>query len=268
MNKIKLAIHGAGGRMGRRLVALSDADPRFDLVGAVDRPDHPQIGHDAGRLAGAGDIGLALSGQLPAAADVVIDFSMPQACAEVTDWCRQHGVSLVAATTGLSTEQKHVLGEAAEKIPVLWAPNMSLAVNLTMQLAATAAEILHQVAGDTDVEIVERHHRYKEDAPSGTALWFGEMIAAKMGQRHHRHGRHGQVGSRPADEIGYHALRVGDNPGEHTIVFGMLGETIELTVKATSRDCYAIGALEAAAYLADKLPGLYSIADVLGTGCR
>ncbi len=252
--------------MGRRLVALADADPRFELVGAVDRPDHPQIGHDAGRLAGAGDIGLPLSSVLPEAADVVIDFSTPEACESVTQWCRKHGVALVAATTGLTQEQKHELGMAAEKIPVLWAPNMSLAVNLTLQLALTAAETLQRVEGDVDVEIIERHHRFKEDAPSGTALWFGDTIAAKMGQKHHRHGRHGRIGPRPSDEIGYHSLRVGDNPGEHTIVFGMLGETVELCVKATGRDCYAIGALEAASYIANKLPGLYSIADVLGTG--
>ena len=269
MNRVRLAIHGAAGRMGRRLVALADADPRFELVGAVDRADHPQIGHDAGRLAGAGDIGLPLSSQLPDSAQVVIDFSTPEACEVVTQWCREHQVALVAATTGLSDQQKHVLGEAAHEIPVLWAPNMSLAVNLTMQLALMAADVLHRIEGDVDVEVIERHHRYKEDAPSGTALWFGEAIAAKMGQQHHRHGRHGRIGRRPADEIGYHSLRVGDNPGEHTIVFGMLGETVELTVKATSRDCYAVGALEAAAYLASKPPGHYSINDVLGlNGCR
>ena len=268
MNEIKLAIHGAAGRMGRRLVALGDADPRFELVGAIDHPDHPQIGHDAGRLAGAGDIGVPLSSAFPDAVDVVIDFSVPEACAAVTEACRKQGVALVAATTGLSDEHKHQLGEAAERIPVLWAPNMSLAVNLTLQLAASAAESLAKVDGGVDVEIMERHHRYKEDAPSGTAIWFGEVIGGRMGLTKHLHGRHGRVGERSRDEIGYHALRVGDNPGEHTIVFGMLGESIELSVRATSRDAYALGALEAAAFLAGKLPSLYGMADVLGIGCK
>ena len=141
---------------------------------------------------------------------------------------------------------------------------MSMAVNLTMKLAQVAADILKDNATGTDVEIIERHHRFKKDAPSGTALHFGEIIANIMGQTQHTHGRKGIVGERPRDEIGYHALRVGDNPGEHTIVFGLLGETIELTVRATNRDCYALGALAAAKFLASQPPGLYGMSDVLG----
>jgi len=138
---------------------------------------------------------------------------------------------------------------------------MSLAVNLTMKLAETAARALKDK--DADVEILERHHRFKEDAPSGTALKFGRIIADVMGQTAHRHGRQGRPGKRPHDEIGYHAIRVGDNPGEHTIVFAMLGEMLELTVRATNRDCYALGALAAAKFLVGKPPGMYAIADVL-----
>ena len=141
---------------------------------------------------------------------------------------------------------------------------MSLAVNLSMKLATIAAEALRDCPGGADVEILERHHRFKQDAPSGTALRFGELIAEPWGSRGRSHGRQGQVGQRPHDEIGYHAIRVGDNPGEHTIIFGMLGESIELTVNATNRDCYAVGALQAAKFLVGRPPGIYTMVDVLG----
>jgi 4-hydroxy-tetrahydrodipicolinate reductase len=170
------------------------------------------------------------------------------------------------ATTGLSEEQRQELRKAAESIPIVWSPSMSVTVNLAMKLAERAALTLKEAAGGVDVEIIERHHRMKEDAPSGTALKFGEIIAGAMGQSVHRHGREGQVGKRPANEIGYHAVRTGDNPGEHTIIFGLLGETLEVTVKASNRDCYAAGALAAAKFLVGKQPGLYSMSDVLGLG--
>jgi 4-hydroxy-tetrahydrodipicolinate reductase len=141
---------------------------------------------------------------------------------------------------------------------------MSTTVNLAMKLVATAASVLKDAASGVDVEIIERHHRMKEDSPSGTALKFGEIIAGIMRQTVHRHGREGQVGRRPPSEIGYHAVRTGDNPGEHTIVFGLLGETLEISVKASSRDCYALGALAAAKFVARQKPGLYSMYDVLG----
>jgi 4-hydroxy-tetrahydrodipicolinate reductase len=140
---------------------------------------------------------------------------------------------------------------------------MSLAVNLVMKLASMAAETLHRCGADADVEIIERHHHFKEDAPSGTALRFGEIIAAIMGQSSHVHGRQGRPGPRKPTEIGYHALRTGDNPGEHTIVFGLAGETIELTVRATNRDCYALGALSAARFVCQQPPGMYSMLDVM-----
>jgi 4-hydroxy-tetrahydrodipicolinate reductase len=144
------------------------------------------------------------------------------------------------------------------------APNMSLGVNLTMTLARLAARVLKNVPGGVDVEIVERHHRFKEDAPSGTALKFGEIIAEEMGQTEHVHGRHGRPGVRPRGEIGYHALRTGDNVGEHTIVFGLIGETIDLVVRGQTRDSYAYGALMAARFLATQRAGLYTMSDVLG----
>jgi 4-hydroxy-tetrahydrodipicolinate reductase len=207
-------------------------------------------------------VGTALSSRLDAEVDVLVDFSLPAAAAAVTETCLEKGIPLVCATTGLDERQAAKLQAAAEKIPVLWAPNMSLAVNLAMKLTRLAAESLKEQ--DADVEILERHHRFKLDAPSGTALRFGRIIADVMGQNAHRHGRQGRPGARPHGEIGYHAIRVGDNPGEHTIVFAMLGEMIELTVRATSRDCYALGALAAAKFLVGKPPGTYAISDVLG----
>jgi 4-hydroxy-tetrahydrodipicolinate reductase len=248
--------------MGQRLVALGAADAALEIAAALERPDHPRLGEDAGVVAGIPAIGVPLSAKLGQAVDVAIDFSTPQAIDSVVAACLQQATPLVVATTGLDETQIERLQAAAARIPIVWAPNMSLAVNLTMKLVEMAARAL--VDQNVDVEIVERHHRFKEDSPSGTALNFGRMIAGVMGQTVHRHGREGRPGARPHHEIGYHAIRVGDNPGEHTIVFGMLGETIELSVRATNRDCYAAGALAAAKFLVSRPAGLYGMNDVLG----
>jgi 4-hydroxy-tetrahydrodipicolinate reductase len=261
---LRIAIHGAAGRMGQRLVAVGAADREVTLVAAVDRADHPCLGQDAGLLAGAGAIGVPLAAELSGAPQVVIDFSVPAAAMKILDVCLRQQIPLVLATTGFDADQKKTIHAAAQKIPLLWAPSMSLAVNLTMKLSEMAARVLRD--RDADVEIIERHHRFKEDAPSGTALKFGQIIAEAMGQTVHRHGREGRPGKRPHGEIGYHAVRVGDNPGEHTIIFGLLGETIELSVRASNRDCYAVGAFAAAKFLAGKPAGLYSMNDVLGIG--
>ena len=259
---LRIAIHGAAGRMGRRLVALAAADPQLSIAAAIDAPDHPRLGEDAGTVAGVEPIGVPLGTSLDADVDVVVDFSLPVAGEKIIDLCRQKKIPLVSATTGFDESQTENLRAAAEEIPLLWSPNMSLAVNLTMKLTEMAAHALKD--RDADVEIIERHHRFKEDSPSGTALKFGRIIAAEMGQTEHRHGREGRSGKRPHHEIGYHAVRIGDNPGEHAILFGMLGETIELSVRATNRDCYAAGALAAVKFLAGKKPGMYDMNDVLG----
>lgn len=261
---IKLAIHGAAGRMGKRLIALGSEDPALQLVAAVEHPAHPQLGNDAGVLAGVSAVGLPLVGQWPAGIEVAIDFSVPAGCEAAVAHCQAQSIPLVVATTGLSPAQVAAVRAAAERIPICWAPSMSLAVNLTMKLAQQAAAVLKNVPQGTDVEIIERHHRFKEDAPSGTALKFGELIAEAMGLSQHVHGRSGQCGARTRDEIGYHAVRTGDDPGQHTIVFGMLGETLELRVAASNRDCYAQGALAAAKFLVDRPAGLYNMFDVLG----
>jgi 4-hydroxy-tetrahydrodipicolinate reductase len=250
--------------MGQRLVALAAAQQGLQITGALEAPSHPRFGQDAGVIAGVGQLGVAIGSELPQAADVVIDFSVPQAAVAIAQMCQARRLPLVVATTGFSPQQQESLRTAAASIPLLWSPNMSLATNLLLKLTGIAATALRDHPTGADVEIIERHHRFKEDAPSGTALKFGQIVAAAMGQAHHRHGRQGQTGARPHDEIGYHAVRTGDNPGEHTIIFGLLGETIELTVKASSRDCYALGALAAARFLHGKPAGLYGMADVLG----
>lgn len=262
MNPVTVAIHGAGGRMGQRLVAVGSADSQIHILCAMDSERHPRLGQDVGEIAGVGAIGVSLSDTLSKPVDVVIDFSSPQAVDRLLDECLKRKSALVLATTGLSEEQVKRVNQAAETLPILWSPNTGLAVNVVMKLVQLAAKSL--AGRDVDVEILERHHRYKVDAPSGTALKLGEIIAAEMGQTKHQHGRHGIVGERPRNEIGYHAIRVGDNPGEHTIVFALPGELLEVTVRVTNRDCYALGAMAAAKFLVGKAPGLYTMFDVLG----
>jgi 4-hydroxy-tetrahydrodipicolinate reductase len=259
-----IAIHGAAGRMGKRLIALASNEPQLQVVAALESASHSALGQDAGVIAGIGDTGILLTALLPENVGVAIDFSIPEAAMTLLGQCVETGTSLVLATTGFSLEQQEAIRRATERIPIVWAPSMSAAVNLTMKLTEVAAQALQNLPSGVDVEIIERHHRFKEDAPSGTALRFGQIIADQMGQTKQTHGREGRPGQRSRDEIGYHAIRTGDNPGEHTIVFGMLGETIELRVAATGRDCYAQGALLAAKWLAEKPTGLYDMNDVLG----
>lgn len=264
MAAVRVAIHGAAGRMGQRLIALAASDPGLKVAAALESPQHPRLGQDAGAVAGIGEIGVPLEHLLEREVDVVIDFSVPQATAAILETCVTKRLPLVVATTGLEPKQVDRLREVSNLIPLVWSPSMSLAVNLAMKLSAMAGAALKDHPSGADVEIIERHHRYKEDAPSGTALKFGQILADVMGLPESRHGRSGRPGPRPHGEIGYHAVRVGDNPGEHTIIFGLLGETLEITVRATNRDCYAHGALAAAKFLAGKPAGLYSIGDVLG----
>jgi 4-hydroxy-tetrahydrodipicolinate reductase len=261
---ISLAIHGAAGRMGRRLIALAGQDASLAVGAAIDAPQSPHLGQDSGQLAGVAANGIVLSSEWPSGIEAAIDFSSPQGCESALAHCLQAKIPLVVATTGLTADQIARVKSAAANIPVCYAPNMSLAVNLTMKLVEQAARALRSVPSGVDVEIIERHHRFKEDSPSGTALKFGQIVAEQMGLTQHVHGREGQVGARTRHEVGYHAVRTGDDPGQHTIIFGMLGETIELRVAASNRDCYAAGALAAAKFLAKQPAGLYNMFDVLG----
>jgi 4-hydroxy-tetrahydrodipicolinate reductase len=261
---IHVAIHGAAGRMGQRLIALAHADSQLHVAAALESAGCPLLGQDAGERAGVGTIGIPYTAELVDRVDVVIDFSSPEGAVELSQRCAERRIPLVEATTGLSESQLNAIKEAAQETAIVQSPSMSLAVNLAMKLVGQAAHALRNLPGGVDVEIVERHHRFKEDAPSGTALKFGRIVAEEMGQTEHRHGRQGQTGKRPQSEIGYHALRTGDNVGEHQIVFGMLGETLEVYVRGHTRDSYAYGALAAAKFVTGKPAGLYSMEDVLG----
>ena len=271
-------VHGAGGRMGRRVLDLAMQSANIEVVGGIDRPGHPDLGRDLGTLAGREASTVALTSTWPEAidaADVVIDFSLPTAVPGCIQWCQDNAVPLVVATTGLGQTATRALNQLAELVPVVYAPSMSPAVNLCMRQAVQITRSLCQSMGDVDVEILERHHRFKADAPSGTALRFGELIAEAMTEVtgrevEHVHGRHGETGQRPRHQIGYHAIRTADDPGQHTILWGMMGETIELRVAASSRDGYAAGAIAAAKFVRGGPegsaidPGLYDMFDVLG----
>jgi 4-hydroxy-tetrahydrodipicolinate reductase len=262
--KTLVAVNGVCGRMGQRIVQLAHEDKALILAAALDAPGHPQQGRDIGDVVGLGKIGVLVGSFVPheQRIDVVIDFSMPEGTMAVLPLCLQRRIPLVVATTGHTPAQKREIEAAAHQTAILMAPNMSLAVNVLLQLVRQAATLLKE--GNFDVEILERHHRFKKDSPSGTALQLAKVVQEAMGQTEVRHGREGLVGERPAHEIGVHAIRVGDNVGEHTIIFSTLGETLELTHRAHARDCYARGALQAAKYLATRPPGRYSMADVLG----
>jgi len=262
--KTKIAINGACGRMGQRLIAMAKDDAALHIVAAIDWAKHPNIGKDAGDLAGVGPIGIPVTGTLPLNVDpeVVIDFSMPGGTMSILSTCIGRKTPLVIATTGHTPEQRVEIEAAAHQTAILYTANFSLVVNVLFKLVKDAATILD--GKGFDVEIVERHHRFKKDSPSGTAGHFTTIVQQAMGQETVRHGREGLVGERPLNEIGVHAVRAGDNVGEHTIIFSTLGETMELVHKGYSRDSYAVGALTAAKFLAGKGAGRYSMADVLG----
>jgi 4-hydroxy-tetrahydrodipicolinate reductase len=261
---IKIGVNGAAGRMGQRITALTLIDDQLKLAAALESDSHPDTGRDAGLVCGHGACGVTIRSELEHKVDVMIDFSTPDGVESIVDTCETRHIPLVLATTGLSKKKRSIVDSAAQSIPILMAPSMSQAVNLMMKLVGDAARVLRDNTAGVDVEIIERHHRFKEDAPSGTALHFGKIVAENMGQSSHVHGREGRPGLRPQSEIGYHALRTGDNVGEHTIVFGMLGETIDLTVRGHTRDSYAYGALQAAKFLIGQGAGMHSMADVLG----
>lgn len=260
--QIKVGIHGAMGRMGRRLIQLIAEDPSLALAAALEHRGHPGLGEDAGTAAGAAPMGVPLADSVPAQqdVDVMIDFSMPVASMAIGAWCRERRVPLVVGTTGLEPEHRRELEAAGAGVPVLIAPNMSRAVNLLMKLVGEAARVLGTSA---DIDVIERHHRTKKDAPSGTALRLGEVAARGLAASATGPGPSGRAGVRPAGEIGMHALRVADCPGEHVVVFSLMGETLELGHRAINRDGFARGALEAAKFLAGKPPGLYTMEDVL-----
>ena len=268
--KSHILILGAAGRMGKMLTRYLQMGsvPGLKLTGAVDLWDAPDRGKDAGVAAGVAAAGVLIGTDLKdviGACDVVIDFSGHNGTTGNAPRVAEAGKGLVIGTTGLSTEERKVVETAAKRIPVVLASNMSLGMNLLFSLVEKAAATLKDKG--YDIEIIERHHRRKKDSPSGTAISLGEAAARGYAwdlKKVAVHGRDGLVGERPAQQIGFHAVRGGDIVGDHTVLFAADGECIELSHRATSREAFALGALRAAAWIGGRAPGLYSMRDVLG----
>jgi 4-hydroxy-tetrahydrodipicolinate reductase len=264
---MNVAIIGAAGRMGKHLIHAVCETNGLTLTGAVEQNGHPQLGMDAGLIAGAGDLGVPLTSDLDAAvaaADVLIDFTFPEVTLNNLAVCSRHGKMLVSGSTGFTPEQKQQAEVFAESIPVVLAPNMSVGVNACFKLLKEAAKIL---GDDFDVEVVELHHNKKKDSPSGTAVRMGEVVAESLGRDYNQvanYHREGMCGERTHAEIGMQTVRGGDIVGEHTVYFIGMGERIEISHRAMSREMFARGATRACTWLQGKSAGLYDMQDVLG----
>lgn len=264
---MKIAVSGAAGRMGKRILALGHDHPDIEISGALEGPANPALGSDAGENAGIGRLGIPITadvGEVLKECDVLVDFSAPAASIEHVKAAAAAGKAIVVGTTGFSEDQRRDLAQAGNRTRCLVAPNMSMGVNLLFSLAEKVARALGQ---EYDVEIIEAHHRMKKDAPSGTADKLAQVIASALGRDLKdagTYGRHGLVGERKPDEIGVMAVRGGDIVGEHTVMFITNGERIELTHRAHSRDAFAKGAVQAALWLVPRPNGLYDMQDVLG----
>jgi 4-hydroxy-tetrahydrodipicolinate reductase len=265
----RIAVVGAGGRMGRSLVEAAQAQGGVELAAAIDRAGGEAIGRDAGELAGIGALDVPVVGDLEKVAqdfDVLIDFTLPEATLAHAGICRRYGKRMVIGTTGFSAEQRAELDAIAEDIALVLAPNMSVGVNLCLKLLDTAARVL---GDEVDVEIIEAHHRHKVDAPSGTALRMGEVVAEALGRDLDEcavYGREGRTGARERKTIGFETIRAGDIVGEHTVMFAGLGERVEIVHKASSRMTFANGALRAAQWIMGRERGRYDMQDVLDLG--
>jgi len=262
--KPQLIVNAAGGRMGRRVLAMAVESELFDISAAVDIPQCTDMGKDAGIAAGIGQIGVAITSEYPETADVMIDFSLPEATDAVLDYCIGSNVALVLATTGLSDDQIARVKEAAKIIPIVYASNMSVGMNVLFAIVGKVAKMLGE---DYDIEITEAHHRFKKDAPSGTALSLAEEIAMATDRPYPGclvHGREGKEALREKATIGMHAIRAGDIIGRHSVIYGAPGETVTISHNAHTRDNFARGAVRAANWLTSKPAALYSMKNVLG----
>lgn len=264
---IKIAVTGAAGRMGKSLIEVIATADHLELAAAVVLPDSSLVGADAGEMAGVGKNGISVVGELHQVIDqfdVLIDFSAPESTLENIKQCIASGKAMVIGTTGFNDSQKQEFETLATQTPVCFASNYSTGVNLCFKLLDLAARI---VGEDSDIEIVEAHHRHKVDAPSGTALSMGKVVADALGRDLEKvsvYGREGQEGPRKSDTIGFATVRGGDVVGEHTVSFLADGERVEITHKASSRMAFSRGAVRAAAWLVDQPPGIYDMQDVLG----
>ena len=264
---IKVAIAGAAGRMGRELVeAITHSESDIAVSVATVRADDPALGVDVGLLAAGSALGVETVAELDSVLDnfdVLIDFTTPEATLQHLALCQQNRKAMVIGTTGFSELQHQRIANSGETIPIVFAPNMSIGVNLCFNLLEQAARVL---GDDVDIEIIEAHHRHKKDAPSGTALKMGEIVAQALDRNLQQvalYGREGMGEERDRKTIGFSTVRAGDIVGDHTVIFAGLGERVEITHKASSRMTFAIGAVRAANWIADKDPGLYSMRDVL-----
>lgn len=264
---VKVLVAGAAGRMGKRIVAMVAENPRTELAGAFERPDHESVNEDAGVVAGIGELGVIIApglDQVIEKGDVLIDFTTPEATLANLRTAAQKGLAMVIGTTGISGEALDEAEQLARKIRCVMAPNMSVGVNVMFKIAEEMAEIL---GDEYDMEILEVHHRFKKDAPSGTAMKLARILAEATGRDLEKAGvyeRKGFIGERTKDEIGIQTWRAGDIAGEHTILFGGIGERLELIHRAHSRDNFARGAVRAALWVAEQPVGLYDMQDVLG----
>ena len=268
MKPVRVVVCGVAGRMGGSVLHAVRGEPGMEVAGATERPDSPQVGLDAGAVAGGALLGVSVSGSLEAAlergAEVAIDFTAPSAAPRHAQVCASWKVALVLGTTGISPQGRADIAARAREVPIVLAPNMSVGVNALLRLVAEAARALGPAY---EVEIVEMHHRAKKDAPSGTALRLAEEAADALGLGRSSifvYERHGETGERKAGTVGLQALRGGDVVGDHTVYFLADGERLELTHRATSRENFARGAVRAARWVVDKPPGLYDMQDVLG----
>ncbi len=261
----KIAIAGAAGRMGRTLIEACTKSEGLRLTAAIERAGVTVVGADAGELAGVGKLGVPIRDTLDGLDfDVLVDFTRPEATLSNLEHCRRARKRIVIGTTGFDESGKTRITDFAKEIPIVFAPNMSVGVNLCFKLLETAARVL---GNNVDIEITEAHHRYKADAPSGTALRMGEVVAKALGRDLKTaavYGRHGVIGERPREAIGFSVVRAGDIVGDHTVLFAGGGERVEIIHRAESRMTFANGALRAARWLMDKKPGLYDMQDVLG----
>lgn len=264
---MRIAVTGAAGRMGKNLIEAVHQADGVVLGAAVARPTSTLLGADAGELAGVGKLGVVLSGSLESVLDgfdVLIDFTHPSVTLENLEICRRAGKAMVIGTTGFSAAEKQLLIDAGKEIPIVFAANFSVGVNLCLKLLDTAARVL---GDDVDIEVLEAHHRHKVDAPSGTALRMGEVVANALGRNLDKvavYGREGQTGARARETIGFATVRAGDVVGDHTVLFASDGERVEITHKASSRMTFAKGAVRASSWLQGRSPQLYDMQDVLG----
>ena len=264
MNKqLRVGIFGANGRMGRSLISMIAEADQLQLAGAYVRPGNNFIGMDAGEMAGVGALNCGVTDQLdPEAVDIVIDFTLPEGMVKHLAWCRQYKIPMVVGTTGVNVETLAALEQAGEDIPLLFSANMSKGVNLLFKLVHIAAKAIGQ---QSDIEVIEAHHRFKKDAPSGTAVKIGEVIAKALDRdlnKHAIYGREGITEERDRETIGFATVRAGDITGDHTVMFGDIGERLELTHRAHSRDTFARGALDAALWLVQQPKGFYKMEDI------